>query len=212
MWALFVAAVSVAFMHSFAPDHWVPLVAIARGAKWSQRQLAVVAAIAGILHVVVSVGIALLAVWGGVALAELAGINAMRGDWGTWLLISFGAIYALWGIWHAGKHKEAGEKQAKDAIKDYAIRRVIILMLIMVVHPAEPIMPLLWKAQSIDVTAMWFVGLGYSVTLALMIVVQSCLAYGGVNLLKVSWMERHVHSLAGLAIMLTGVLLIFMEH
>jgi hypothetical protein len=217
MGALVVAAITVAFMHSFAPDHWVPLVAIAKGASWSMKRLAVVAVIAGVLHVVVSVLVALLAIWFGAALAEIVGVDAWRGNSSTWLLIVFGGVYGLWGLTIAARHKSAHLEsssdeieKAREAIKGYATRRVIVLMLIMVIGPAEPIVPLLFAAKGISLTAMWAVGISYSIVLAGMIVLQSCLGYAGANLLRISWLERHTHSLAGLAIIMTGVLLLFM--
>src|SRR5688572_5615023 len=107
MEGLVVAAITVAFLHSFAPDHWVPLVAIAKGASWSFRRLAIVAVIAALLHVIVSVLVALLAVWLGVALAEITGVATWTGGTATWLLIVFGALYALWGLRSAARYDYA---------------------------------------------------------------------------------------------------------
>ena len=38
MGGLVAAAVSVGFFHSFAPDHWLPFVALAKGSSLSMRR------------------------------------------------------------------------------------------------------------------------------------------------------------------------------
>ena len=51
MTPLLIAAVSVAFFHSLAPDHWLPFVALAKSARWPMAKLGGVALLAGIGHV-----------------------------------------------------------------------------------------------------------------------------------------------------------------
>ena len=211
MLALMVGAVTVAFLHSFAPDHWVPLVAIARSSSWSMRRLAVIAALAGIAHVVVSTGLALAAVWLGMHIEALSGINAFRGDAAVWVLIVFGLLYTLWGLVMARRNSqhEYQPLSKEAAIQQYATRRVIILLLIMVIGPAEPIVPMLFVAHSIGAIAIWAVGILFTLTLSSMIVIQCCLAYAGIRSIRYDWFERHIHTLSGLAVLATGLLLLF---
>lgn len=211
MFALILGAATVAFLHSFAPDHWVPLVAIARGSSWSMKRLGFIAALAGICHVVVSTALALGAVWLGMQMESLSGINALRGDAAVWVLIGFGVLYTLWGMYTARRSATCHEGLSKEELlQQYATRRVLILLLIMVIGPAEPIVPLLFVAYDMGTLALCLVGCAFTIMLSVMIVLQCCLAYAGVRRIQNNWFERHVHTLSGIAVLATGLLLLFM--
>ena len=81
---LFVSAVSVAFFHSLAPDHWLPFVALARGAKWPMRRLGFVTTLAGIGHVASSLLLGMLGLWAGWAVHRLEGAESWRGSATMW--------------------------------------------------------------------------------------------------------------------------------
>jgi hypothetical protein len=68
MTALLVSAVSVAFFHSLAPDHWLPFVALAKGSRWTMGRLGWVTFLAGIGHVASSLLLGFLGLWAGLAI------------------------------------------------------------------------------------------------------------------------------------------------
>ena len=82
MLGLLIAAVSVGGLHSLAPDHWLPFVALARSSKWSMRRLALVTTAAGIGHVASSLLLGCVGLWAGVAIQHLQGAEAWRGSVG----------------------------------------------------------------------------------------------------------------------------------
>src|SRR5262245_50299455 len=101
MGPLLIAAVSVAFFHSMAPDHWLPFVALAKSSRWSTQKLTWVTMLAGTAHVLSSLLLGLIGLWAGLVIHHLQGAEAWRGSVGVWLLIGFGVSYALWGLKHA---------------------------------------------------------------------------------------------------------------
>jgi hypothetical protein len=71
---LLVAAVAaVGVLHTLVPDHWAPIVAIARQRGWSQAETARAAALAGSGHVTSTLVIALIAWLAGEAVAQRFG-------------------------------------------------------------------------------------------------------------------------------------------
>ena len=115
--ALVAAAASIGSVHSLAPDHWVPFVALARAGRWSTKRTATLTAACGLGHVTVSVVLGLVAALLGLELLEIFGrrLEAVAGL----CLIGFGVVYALWGLhvgirrhWHhhghGGLHWHAG--------------------------------------------------------------------------------------------------------
>src|SRR5262245_5908466 len=99
--ALLISATGVAFVHTFAPDHWMPFAALARAQGWSRRKLIGVTLTAGLGHVGSSVAIGLLGITLGWALSLIQWMEGSRGQLSLWLLVAFGFGYGAWGLWRA---------------------------------------------------------------------------------------------------------------
>lgn len=203
MGLLIASAVSVAFFHALAPDHWVPFVALARGSRWPMRKLGLITTVAGVGHVVSSLLLGLVGLWASWAVHRLEGMEAWRGGVAIWLLIGFGSAYALWGLKHA-QHPHP-HVSVQDAVKVYATRRLWMLIAILVFGPCEPLIPLMFLAYEQGAAAVALTSVLFSVVTVGMVVGQSMLSYAGVRLVQAAWMERYAHAMAGLVIVLTGL-------
>jgi len=202
MGILLTSAVSLAFVHALARDHWLPFVALARGSNWRMRQLAGVTTLAGLGHVLSSLLLGFLGVWAGWAVHRLEGVEALRGNVAIWMLIGFGIAYALWGLKHA-QHPHP-HVSVPDVVKAYARKRIWMLMAILVFGPCEPLIPLMFLAYKGGMTTVWVISAVFSAVTVGMVVGQSCLAYAGVRLIRAPWMERYAHTIAGVVIVLTA--------
>ncbi len=207
MQILLASAVSLAILHALAPDHWMPFVALARGSRWKMRRLAFITTLAGLGHVLSSLLLGFAGVWAGLAMNRLTGVEAWRGNMAAWLLIGFGAAYALWGIKHA-QHPHP-HLSMEDAVKAYAARRVWMLIAILIFGPCEPLIPLMFLAYKDGMAAVTLVAAVFSAITVAMVVGQSCLVYSGVRLIRAPWVEKYAHAMAGGVIVLT-VLLVLM--
>ena len=209
MTTLLVSAVSVAFFHALAPDHWMPFVALAQGSRWSTARLAWVTTLAGLGHVASSLLLGCLGLWAGVAIHRLRGVEAWRGSVGLWLLIGFGVAYAVWGFKHAQHHHP--HVSVQDVARLYATRRLWMLVAIVVFGPCEPLIPLMFVASQQGMSAVWALSAVFSLVTVAMVVGQSTLSYAGVRLITSPWMERYAHALTGAAILLTAVFVLLAE-
>ncbi len=208
MGILVVSAISLAFFHALAPDHWLPFTALARGNRWSMRRLAAITTIAGLGHVISSLIIGLLGLWAGWALHRGEAIEAWRGNAVIWMLVGFGVAYALWGLKHA-QHTHP-HISVQDAVKTYAARRVWLLIAILIFGPCEPLIPLMFLAYKKGMQAVWVIAAVFSAVTIAMIVGQSCLAYAGVRLIQAHWMERYAHAMAGVVITVTALAVLWL--
>ena len=208
MGILLTSAVSVAFFHALAPDHWVPFVALAKASRWPMRRLAWITTLAGIGHVVSSLLLGLVGLWAGFAVHRLEGTEAWRGTVGIWLLIGFGVAYVVWGFKHA-QHPHP-HLSLEEAVKTYAMRRMWMFFAIMVFGPCEPLIPLMFVASKQGLPTVWAVSAAFSVVTIAMVVGQSLLSYAGIRLINAQWMERYAHAMAGLMILLTAIAVMLM--
>jgi len=203
MLTLTISAISVAFFHALAPDHWMPFVAMAKGSRWPMKKLVWISTLAGIGHVTTSLLLGLLGLWAGLALHRMKGTEVWRENAGIWLLIGFGVAYALWGFKHAQHHHP--HISVEEAVKTYAKRRVWMLVAIIAFGPCEPLIPLMFLAANKGIPTVLAISLVFSVVTVAMVVGQSCLSYSGVRLIKAPWMDQYAHAMAGVAIVVTAI-------
>ncbi len=220
---LIVLAITIGFTHTLIGiDHSLPFVVMGRAHKWPLRKVLGITALCGLGHVLSSIVLGVMGISLGTALEKLEWIEASRGDLAAWLLIVFGFSYAAWSFakqrrlgGHAHSHGthvhthegEEGEHQHKDALSQNAAGMTAwSLFVIFVLGPCEPLIPLLmvpsmrWGTSSMMLVAFAF----GATTIATMMAVVT-IGYVGLTIPTFERLERHVHTLAGLAIASSGL-------
>lgn len=197
LWLLLVSTATIGFVHTLAPDHWVPFVSMARARKWSQKRLIWVTLCAGTAHVLSSILIGSVGLALGFSLTHLEALEGNRAEVAGLLLLSFGLAYAVWGFKRAHRHDHDNLKSRKVTIW--------ALFIIFFLGPCEPLIPLMfaafvkgWAATAAG-TLLFFV-----ITVGMMLG-QVLLAYRGAKLFSFKKLEAHGHGVAGLVIVFTGL-------
>ncbi|HUU26891.1 MAG TPA: sulfite exporter TauE/SafE family protein, partial [archaeon] len=107
--ALSTAAVTIGVTHTvLGPDHYLPFVVLARSRGWSVSRTSLITFFCGLGHVFSSVIIGIIGIAAGVMVSKLESVESVRGDIAAYLLLIFGTLYALWGLWrffYPRKHK-----------------------------------------------------------------------------------------------------------
>ncbi len=85
--AVAITGFTVAFLHAAIPTHWLPFVVAARAQHWKKPKTLAVTGVAGAGHVLFTIALGVLVVWGGMA------INSRIGK--VFPLIAGGALIAL---------------------------------------------------------------------------------------------------------------------
>jgi nickel/cobalt exporter len=85
--SLVVTGFTVAFLHAAIPTHWLPFVVAARAQHWKKPKTLAVTGVAGAGHVLFTIALGVLVVWGGMA------INSRIGR--AFPFIAGGALIAL---------------------------------------------------------------------------------------------------------------------
>jgi putative Mn2+ efflux pump MntP len=103
--ALLSTAAATAVLHTLIPDHWLPFVLVGRSRGWSASTVAFASGLAAVIHAALSILLAAVAAWIGLAAMEVVGETLERVA-GV-LLVLFGTGYALW-AWTKGGHFHPG--------------------------------------------------------------------------------------------------------
>ena len=203
---LLMSTLSIAFIHSLAPDHWMPFAVIGKAKKWSIARLSAITVISGIGHVGSSILLGALGILMGFGLSSIKTVESHRSEIGLWLLMGFGVAYTIWGLKKARDYKHEHvdtEKLKKKTVTMWTLFAIFVL------GPCEPLVPLMFLATQYGWAGILMTSLVFSVVTIFMMLVQSLLAFYGFQLIRHDIAERYSHAFAGLVIALTGGFIMF---
>jgi nickel/cobalt exporter len=205
--ALVAAAISIGSIHTLAPDHWVPFIALARAQRWPARRTALITAACGLGHVTGSVALGLLSVFLGVELLERFG-QRLESASGL-LLIGFGVAYAVRGLRRSARARRHGHRHSHGHSHGLGHRHSSLspwaLFLLFSADPCVAVIPLIFAAVPVGWQTTLAVIASYEVaTIGTMVaLVLPTRAAAGVA--QGAWMDRHGDALAGGVVALVGI-------
>jgi len=226
-------AATIGFVHTVTgPDHYLPFIVIGKARNWSLGRTLGVTTLCGIGHVLGSVVLGLVGIGLGVAVGQLNIIEGVRGDIAAWLLISFGLIYAVWGLrkamrdkphthvhqhsdgsahTHHHSHHHEHSHVHDEGSGSHRNLTPWALFIIFVLGPCEPLIPILmYPAATSSFWGLLLVaGIFAVVTIATMLLMVF-LAQKGVRLIPMQRIERYTHAIAGVAILGSGLAIRFL--
>lgn len=208
--ALTAAAAGVGSLHSLAPDHWVPITAVARARRWSIARATRIAALCGFGHVTVSALLALVALLAGrEALETFANrLGAVAGI----ALVTFGLVYGAWGLRRTAGHHIHGHTHAHyDHVHDPGRMSVWSLFLIYSADPCVALIPLVVAAAPLGTAGIVTVIVVYELATIGTMVALVLLAASGTRAVRLPWLDRYGDVAAGALIAATGLAMIALE-
>lgn len=207
--ALAFAAFTLGALHTLAPDHWLPFAAVGRARHWSLRKTGAVTFLAGLGHVAASAILGLSALVLGTALVETWGdrLTSLAGL----LLLTFGAVYGIWGF-HRATHRHlpglAGDEAASGEATDAAASSratVTSLFVLFALDPCVPLIPLVVAAAALGPGAAVIVIAFYAAATLSTMTLLAVTTRAGAGVLRLPWLDRWGHAAAGALILLVGV-------
>jgi hypothetical protein len=221
MEVLIIAAISIACLHTVTgPDHYLPFIALSKSRGWSFAKTLGWTIVCGCGHVWSSVLLGLGGAAIGWSLSKISWMENVRGGIAGWVMLGFGFIYGIWGLYRAYKnnpHKhfdlqEDGaifvyEHKHDEAVAPQDRHKVTpwVMFIIFILGPCEPMIPLLyfpavknsWSGMVILITI-------YTLVTLLTMVTMVVLGYLGITFVKTEKIERYIHALGGLTIFICG--------
>ncbi len=226
--ALAGSAASIALLHTFAPDHWMPFAALGRAQGWSRARLAGITVIAGLGHVGSSILLGALGLGAGFALDAIQWLQGHRGAIALYGLVGFGAAYALWGVWrarrwalahphrdgsmhaHAHDHEHEHEPEHGHLHGGLSARRITAwtVFLVFVLGPCEPLIPIMFAGWQYGWQGIVWPTVAFGVATIGTMLALTFLAHAGFRLVRLARWERYSHAISGATIAATGLLVL----
>jgi hypothetical protein len=198
------AAVTLASIHALAPDHWMPLAALARAQGWSATRTARVTTACGFAHVTVSVVLGLVALAFGIRLFDRFGtqLESLAGV----ILIGFGVLYGLWGLKHAAAHLHGHRHVHYDHVHEPRRVSPWTVFLVFAADPCIAIFPLMFAAAPLGWTAVAAIVVLYEAATIVTMTALVLPARSAANtFVRSHWMHQYGDALAGAFIAVVGI-------
>ncbi|MEE9219718.1 MAG: sulfite exporter TauE/SafE family protein [Acidobacteriota bacterium] len=207
--ALLGTTVATAAVHALIPDHWLPLVLLARAQRWELRRTLGVAAFSGTLHSIVSVSLGAMALWLGREAALEVGEKLQHLT--SLLLVLFGAVYAGWALARGGHSLHMHPHLADPHGEPDQRLSGMGLGFIIGFNPCVLIIPILFATAAWR--AAWQLAVAGAFTLTT-IATTSVMAWVGLRSsrrLEFAFLDRFGEVLSGALIALTGLAMWLLE-
>lgn len=234
-------AVSIGFVHCVCgPDHYVPFVAMSRVGLWSLRKTLMITILCGVGHVLGSVVIGFIGIALGLIVSQLQGAESIRGNIAAWMLLGFGTLYTVWGLYYAmrqravellnpiesettgsvtvstnpyesGQVRSSGHAKAADLLAKQGQFTPWILFAIFLFGPCEPLIPMLMvPASQANLVGVVWVTVLFGLTTLLTMSTLVALIYLGVFAVRLPRLQAWGHALAGSVVAGCGLSILFL--
>lgn len=230
MMVLLMSAATLGVIHTLlGPDHYLPFIVLSKARGWTRTRTLWITFISGIGHVAGSVILGMLGIAMGISLSKLETIESSRGSIVGWMLIAFGVLYTLYGVYkyfkkgshfhlpaflrprsirHSDLHLSEGELKKED---DAGRMTPWILFLIFVFGPCEVLIPMLvYPAAQQSGWGVFLVALVFGIATVGTMLLVVMLGYQGLSLVRFKGREHQLHLLAGVVILAAGAGMQFM--
>jgi putative Mn2+ efflux pump MntP len=205
MFSLVAGTFILALIHALIPNHWLPLVAVARAEHWKARDINTVTFISATAHVLGTVALGLVLGMIGKELAEEYGhtINVAA----SILLIIFGLIYYTVNL----PHHHHSQQQDVAKYKRSKRKWILIFIAMMFLSPCLEVESLFLSAGAFGMGTVTLLAIVYAIVSISGILLLVNLGNKGVNLLPTEFIEHNEKRISGAVLIIVGIISFFLH-
>ena len=205
MFSLVAGTFILALVHALIPNHWLPLVAVARAEHWKLRDINTITFISATAHVLGTVALGLVLGLIGEELAEQYGhtINVAA----SVLLIIFGLIYYTVNLPHHHNSSQKDVAQYKRSKRKW----ILIFIFMMFLSPCLEVESLFLSAGAYGMGKVVLLSVVYGIVSISGILLLVNLGNRGVNLLPADFVEHNEKRISGAVLILVGIISFFLH-
>lgn len=205
MYSIITGTIFLGIIHALIPNHWLPLVAIAKSEKWDRNELMLVTSITASAHVLgtVILGIALGLVGTRLAHEYEGYVHVIA----PVLLILFGLIYFTVNLPH---HHHAG-KQDVEQYKKSKTKWVLFFTAMMFLSPCLEVESLFLAAGAYGFDNILLLALVYALISITGILTLVMVAFKGIHLINSHFIEHNEKRITGMVLILVGIVTFFLH-
>lgn len=205
MFSLVAGTFFLALIHALIPNHWLPVVAVAKAEHWKVRDVTTITFISATAHVLGTVALGLILGVIGKELAEQYGhaINVAA----SVLLIMFGLIYYTVNLPHHHHSQQKDVAQYKRSKR----RWILIFILMMFFSPCLEVESLFLSAGAYGMPTVTLLSIVYAIVSISGILLLVNLGNKGVSLLPAEFVEHNEKKISGAVLIAVGIVSFFLH-
>ena len=228
--ALLLGTLSIAALHALIPSHWLAFALVGRAKRWPVRRTLLVTILAGSGHALLTTVLGLLVASVGKGLqraippqVEHAATSVILILLGLYFL--FSTLRGRWGRRSNSTAEEPHDHSATPAGHSHADHSpdtlaqrlgsapsvMGILVLGMTLSPCLDLLSVYVAASSLAWSSLLLIGLLMTTTTVAIMTLLVWLALRGLELLRLSWLERNEGLVVGVLLIALGILLFFLK-
>ena len=192
----------IALTHAVMPNHWMPFALIGKGQKWSLTKTAIVTAIAGLGHSIVTSILGFIVAFLGFHIAKYA--ETFAEPFAGGILIVIGITFII-----VGRLKSCTHDHNHSKLSDKAV--VFSLFAMLSFSPCVAVLPLFLAASTFNWHTLVLLSIILSATTVSAMLGLTILAYSGVNKIKLCSIENYEKEIIGGILSLIGIIFIIVH-
>ena len=208
MWQIFLGSIVLGLIHPLFPNHWIPLIAIAKTEKWSNRETISATLVTGFSHTLSTIIIGIIVGFVGIKLSE--NYSYLTKIAAPVILIIIGIIYLFLDFRsHHHEHFNLSTETLKNRKSKFAI--IATLCIGMFLSPCIEIEAYYFQAATKGWLGIFIVSVVY---LSMTLVIMTSLVYfglKGVNKFNSHFLEHHEKRITGIVLIVLGFFAYFVE-
>ena len=205
MFSVIAGTFLLAIVHALIPNHWLPLVAVARAEQWKPKEVTLITFLAALAHVAGTVALGIVLGVIGKELQEEYGRVIYLAS--SVLLIAFGLIYFTVNLPH---HHHSGQEDVAHYKRSRG-RWILIFIVMMFLSPCLEVESLFLSAGAYGMGLVSMLGIIYAIVSISGILLLVTLGYKGVNLLPADFIEHNEKRISGIVLILVGIISFFLH-
>jgi nickel/cobalt transporter (NicO) family protein len=205
MFSVIAGTILLAFVHALIPNHWLPLVAVAKAEGWNLKEVNWVTFLAALAHVTGTVLLGFILGYIGKQLQEDYGSTIYVAS--SVLLIVFGLIYFTVNL----PHHHHSEQKDVAAFKRSKRKWILIFIVMMLLSPCLEVESLFLSAGAYSMRIVVLMAVIYAIVSISGILLLVNLGYRGANLLPASFIEHNEKRISGIVLILVGIISFFLH-
>jgi len=208
MWQIFLGSIVLGLIHPLFPNHWIPLIAIAKTEKWSNRETISATLVTGFSHTLSTIIIGIIVGFVGIKLSE--NYSYLTKIAAPVILIIIGIIYLFLDF---RSHHHEHFNLSTETLKNRKSKSVIIATLCigMFLSPCIEIEAYYFQAATKGWLGIFIVSVVY---LTMTLIIMTSLVYfglKGVNKFNSHYLEHHEKRITGIVLIVLGFFAYFVE-
>ncbi len=209
MWQIFLGSLILSVIHALIPNHWIPLIAISKTEKWTDRETLFATFITGVSHTLSTIIIGILIGFIGYKLSE--SYSYITKVAAPIILVVIGVIYMIIDLKSSHHHHHHFDTNNKKSDKKSMWAILVSLSIAMFLTPCIEIEAYYFQAGTIGWLGIFIVSAVYLCVTLLVMFTLVYLGLKGVSRFNSHYLEHHEKRITGMVLILLGLLAYFVE-